>query len=728
MATVPHSFAAQVRIAWDPNTEPDLAGYEVFYGTTSQNYGTPINVGNVTSHTITGLTIGQTYFLAVRAYDSSNNQSGFSNEVSGIATDPGQTFSYTVSASSPGVQFIVDGTTYSASQTFNWIAGSSHTFSVASPQTGGAGTRYVFGSWSDGGAQTHTITAPSGNTNYTANFTTQYSLTTGASPAGGGTISPSGTNWYNSGQSVSITAAAASGYSFTGWAGDLSGATNPASVVVNGPKSLNASFAAQGVLSVTSSTGLSASGSQGGPFTPASQNYTLQNNGQTSINWSASKGQAWATLSASSGTLAAGASTAVIVSINSAASSLAAGSYSDTVSFSNTTNGLGNTSRIISLLVVSNAQTYTVTSNPSGLLVNVDGTNVTTPRTFSWASGSSHTFSISSPQAGTNGTRYVFGTWNDGGAQNRTVTVPSANTVYTANFTAQYSLTIVASPAGGGTISPSGTNWYNSGQIVSVTAAAASGYSFTGWAGDLSGATSPASISLNSGKNITANFAVSGALSVTSMNGMTVSGNRGGPFSPASQTYTLQNTGGTPLNWIASKGQGWLTLSATSGTLGAGASATLVVSVNSNANSLAAGTYPDVVNIQNNSNGNGNTSRSVSLAVSNNDGSAGGGARKRILDFDNDSKTDITVWRPKGGIWYIVPSSTAKPTATQWGESNDIPVPGDYDGDGITDLAMWRPRNGNWYIVPLLRPEILRLLSGGKATIFRFPGIMTATG
>ena len=85
-------LAAQIQIAWDANTDLDLAGYKVYYGTAPRSYGglgTPMDVGNVTSYTITGLTQGQTYYIVVTAYDNAipANESGYSNEVSGVATD-----------------------------------------------------------------------------------------------------------------------------------------------------------------------------------------------------------------------------------------------------------------------------------------------------------------------------------------------------------------------------------------------------------------------------------------------------------------------------------------------------------------------------------------------------------------------------------------------------------------------------------------------------------------
>jgi len=75
------AFAGDALLSWDPNIEPDIAGYRIYLGTSSGTYGTPIDVGNQTTHTVTGLADG-THFFAVTAYDTSGNESGFSLEVS----------------------------------------------------------------------------------------------------------------------------------------------------------------------------------------------------------------------------------------------------------------------------------------------------------------------------------------------------------------------------------------------------------------------------------------------------------------------------------------------------------------------------------------------------------------------------------------------------------------------------------------------------------------------
>ncbi len=150
--------------------------------------------------------------------------------------------SHTVTTNPPGLQVTVDGTNYTSPQTFNWAVGSSHTLSATSPQSGGAGTQYVYASWSDGGAQSHSITAPSSSATYMSNFTTQYSLTISMNPSGGGAVSPSGTSWRTSGQSFAISATANAGYTFLNWSGDLSSSANPTSITMNGPKNVKANF------------------------------------------------------------------------------------------------------------------------------------------------------------------------------------------------------------------------------------------------------------------------------------------------------------------------------------------------------------------------------------------------------------------------------------------------------------------------------------------------------
>jgi Fibronectin type III domain len=71
----PSAFPAQVTRAWDQNTEPDLAGYKLYYGNASGDYAEVIDVGNTTMYTVTNLTAGDTYYFAVTAHDTSGYES-----------------------------------------------------------------------------------------------------------------------------------------------------------------------------------------------------------------------------------------------------------------------------------------------------------------------------------------------------------------------------------------------------------------------------------------------------------------------------------------------------------------------------------------------------------------------------------------------------------------------------------------------------------------------------
>jgi flagellin-like protein len=130
----------------------------------------------------------------------------------------------------------------------------------------------------------------------------------------------------------------------------------------------------------------------------------------------------------------------------------------------------------------------TITSNPSGQgFIIVDGNAITTPTTFNWTQGSTHSLQANSPVADGTGIRYVYTSWSDSGAQTHSYTVPSSSTTITANYKTQYRLQVTStrdSPT-----PPVGDNWYDPGTLVtaSVTSPAdqsgGTRYRCVGWSG-----------------------------------------------------------------------------------------------------------------------------------------------------------------------------------------------------------------------------------------------------
>jgi fibronectin type 3 domain-containing protein len=78
---------AEVKLSWNANQESDLAGYKMYWGNVSRTYSTNIDVGNQTMFTVPNLAEGKKYYFACTAYDTSNNESDYSNEVSVTIAD-----------------------------------------------------------------------------------------------------------------------------------------------------------------------------------------------------------------------------------------------------------------------------------------------------------------------------------------------------------------------------------------------------------------------------------------------------------------------------------------------------------------------------------------------------------------------------------------------------------------------------------------------------------------
>jgi PKD repeat protein len=130
--------AATFTLQWDPNPEPDLAGYELHYGRASGAYSEITDVGNVTTSKLTGVEDGVTYYFAVVAYDTSGNRSDFSNEVSGRSNLPPQaSAAASVASGEAPMSVSFSGTGSDADGTisaYSWQFGDGHTSAEQNPQ------------------------------------------------------------------------------------------------------------------------------------------------------------------------------------------------------------------------------------------------------------------------------------------------------------------------------------------------------------------------------------------------------------------------------------------------------------------------------------------------------------------------------------------------------------------------------------------------------------------
>ena len=124
-------------LAWDPNLEPDIAGYIVSYGTSSGSYSTSVDVGKVTTKSFS-LSPGFRYYFAAQAYNTSGLRSGYSTEVSAnVVTNAPSIVSLSPAVGNVGTPVIISGANFGATQSASVVRFNG---TVATPTSWSAGT------------------------------------------------------------------------------------------------------------------------------------------------------------------------------------------------------------------------------------------------------------------------------------------------------------------------------------------------------------------------------------------------------------------------------------------------------------------------------------------------------------------------------------------------------------------------------------------------------------
>ncbi len=519
------------------------------------------------------------------------------------------TLQVTIQTNPTGLQFSVDGGALrTAPQTVNLTAGA-HTIAVTPTQQGGAGTQYVFTSWSDNGTASHSITVGATVSSFTANFKTQYQITTSASPGNGGTVTPA-TGFFDANTSLPVSAMPGNGFQFTSWTGPVvSTSSASTTVTMSAPASVTANFTqVAGITIQTSPQGLQFT-VDGGAVQTAPQTLRLSNGSHTIAVVGTQQGGAGTQYEFTSWNDGGGASHMITVTgaaatytatfktqyrLTIAASPASGGTVTPATGFfdattpvpitatagsgflfTNWTGPVASSTTASTSVTMSGPSTVTanfspisatgitIQTSPTGLQFSVDGGSAqTAPQTLNLPAGT-HTIAVTSPQTGAAGIHYVFTNWEDGGtAVSRAIVVGSTAATYIATFKTQYQLTITSSPSNGGSVSPPSGGFYDSGVSVPITASAATGYQFNGWTGPVGSASSPAtSVTMSQPQSVTANFSIAGfTLSSTSANI---------PAAGGSGTVSVTSTVPTA-PWSAASNDSFITITSGAGGTGNG--------------------------------------------------------------------------------------------------------------------------------------------------------------
>jgi len=240
-------------------------------------------------------------------------------------------------------------------------------------------------------------------------------------------------------------------------------------------------------------------------------------------------------------------------------------------------------------------------------------------------------------------------------------------TTFTLNFTSSiYTLTTTTSPSSGGTItrSPDAAS-YAPGTVVTLTATPASGYTFTGWSGDLSGTTNPGAITMDANKTVTATFTLTPAITPSDSIGV---------FRPSTNGFYLRSSGGTVSSPIF---------------LGDSGDKPIIGDWDGDGIDEIGVYRPSNSAFYLRSSG-GTVSSPIFLGDSDDEPIIG--------DWDGDGIDEIGVYRPSNSAFYLRSSDGTVSSPIFLGDSDDEPIIGDWDGNGTDEIGIFRPSTNGFYL------------------------------
>ncbi|MBD3287266.1 hypothetical protein GF337_00545, partial [candidate division KSB1 bacterium] len=370
-------------------------------------------------------------------------------------------------------ELLVDGEFHKSPYSAIWIKGSTHQIGVEEFQDISTGVRCAFDSWGDGGDRIHTISVVS-DTSITVTLKEQFFVDVQSEWG-----NPIGEAWYEKGDTARIGVDSLiinenqSKRLFLNWTGEGNGAYSGTqantTVIVNEAITEVASWQNEFFLSTQVNI------QDGGTVTPSPPGSWYKEDSLAEISAAGSQDFTFA-----------GWSGDLIGTENPA-----------TIRMDSVKSVTANFAKRVDI---------TFQTEPNGLKIEVDGQEFTAPQTFSWFSDEVHQVRVLD-QPVSEGIRYSFSEWSDGGAADHEITVPLESTTYVAHFNKEYFLTTSVQPIGGGTVNPAiPGEWFIEGSSATVSAEASWDYEFDKWSGDVDITENPVNITMDGPKNIIAEF------------------------------------------------------------------------------------------------------------------------------------------------------------------------------------------------------------------------------